>query len=347
MFDRPTLATLIQRTRDDLYSRLAADDPLRRADAEVYARINAGAVHGLYGYLDWLADQVMVDTASVEYLDRWASIWSVTRKPAAAATGSVTFAVQAGAVIPSGTVLKAFDGTQYVTTSDATIAVPTATAPIVASVAAAAGNRTSGQTLTLVSPISGVNSAATAGLLSGGADIEADDALRARLLSRIRQPPQGGSQADYIAWALEVAGVTRAWCYPQELGVGTVTVRFVRDNDAGSIIPDAGEVATVQAHLDALRPVTAQLNMVAPVAVPLAFTIQLTPNTSAVQAAVQAELADLILREATPGGTLYLSHIRAAISAAAGETNYVMSAPTADVVNTTGNMTTLGTITWL
>ena len=346
MYSRPTLADLVTRTRADLVSRLSADDILRRADADVYARVLAGLAHGLYGYVDWLANQIIYDTAEAEFLARWASIWGVTRKPASTATGSVTFAVSSGAVIPSGTLLQALDGVQYQTTADATVTVPTATASVAALVAAAAGNRTTGQTLTLVSPVTGVQSSATAGALVGGADLESDDDLRARLIDRIQQPPQGGDAHDYVAWALEVPGVTRAWCFPLELGEGTVTVRFVRDDDA-SLIPDAGEVATVQDYIDALRPVTAAVTVVAPTAVPLAFSIAVAPNTAAVKAAVQAELSDLIARESKPGGTIYLSHIRAAISAAVGEDNYTMSAPSADVTNTAGNMTTLGTITWL
>lgn len=346
MYSRPTLAELVTRTRADLVSRLSADDILRRADADVYARVLAGLAHGLYGYVDYLANQIIYDTAEAEFLARWASIWGVTRKPAAAATGSVTFAVSAGAVIQAGTLLQALDGVQYQTTADATVSAPTATAPVAALVAAAAGNRSTGQTMTLVSPVAGVQSSATAGDLVGGADLESDDDLRARLIDRIQQPPHGGDAHDYVTWALEVSGVTRAWCFPLELGEGTVTVRFVRDDDA-SPIPDVGEVAAVQAYIDARRPVTAAVTVVAPVAVSLDFSIAVAPNTTAVKDAVQAELSDLIAREAKPGGTIYLSHIRAAISAATGEDNYTMSAPSADVTNTAGNMTTLGTITWL
>lgn len=347
MFSRPSLADIIQRVRNDVLSRLSTDDVLRRADAEVYARVMGGVAHGLYGFIEWLSDQVIYDTAELEYLERWCSIWGITRKAAAAATGSVTFAVQAGSVIPSGTLLQALDGVQYQTTADATITTPTATAPVAAVVAAAAGNRTTGQSLSLVSPVVGVQTTAAAGELSGGADIETDDALRARLLARIQQPPQGGASYDYTTWALEVSGVTRAWVYPAELGLGTVTVRFVRDLDS-TPIPDAGEVAAVQSYIDARRPVTAQVTVVAPAAVPINFQIQgLTPSNPTVQAAVQAELQDLLLREAVPGGTILLSHIRAAISAAAGETDYVLVAPVANVTNTTGNMSTMGTITWL
>jgi uncharacterized phage protein gp47/JayE len=347
MFSRPSLADIIQRVRNDVLSRLSTDDVLRRADAEVYARVMGGVAHGLYGFIEWLSDQVIYDTAELEYLERWCSIWGISRKAAAVATGSITFTVQAGSVIPSGTLLQALDGVQYQTTADAVIAAPTATAPVSAVLAAAAGNRATGQSLSLVSPVVGVQTTATAGELSGGADIETDDALRARLLARIQQPPHGGASYDYIAWALEVSGVTRAWVYPAELGLGTVTVRFVRDLDA-TPIPDAGEVAAVQAFIDVRRPVTAQVTVVAPAAVPINFQIQgLTPSNATVQAAVQAELQDLLLRESVPGGTILLSHIRAAISAAAGETDYVLVSPAANVTNTTGNMSTMGTITWL
>lgn len=347
MYNRPSLGDIVQRVRTDVLSRLSTADVLRRADAEVYARVMGGVAHGLYGFIDWLSNQLLYDTAEAEYLERWCSIWGVPRKAAAAATGSVTFAVQAGAVIASGTLLQALDGIQYQTTADATVVGTSATAPLAAVVAAAAGNRTTGQSLSLVSPVVGVQSTATAGALVGGADVETDDSLRTRLLARIQQPPQGGAATDYTTWALEVAGVTRAWVYPAELGQGTLTVRFVRDNDA-TLIPDAGEVAAVQAYIDARRPVTAQVSVLAPAAVPLNFSISgLVPATTTVQAAVQAELQDLLLREATPGGTILLSHLRAAISAATGETDYVLVSPAANVTNTTGNMSTIGTISWL
>ena len=51
---------------------------------------------------------------------------------AAAATGTVTFVVQAGAYIPSGTALQALDGVQYQTTADAVVVGTSATAPLIA-----------------------------------------------------------------------------------------------------------------------------------------------------------------------------------------------------------------------
>ena len=296
----------------------------------------------------------MKNKLQAEYLERWSNIWGINRIAASFATGSVTLTGTNGVIIPAGTELQRSDGVLYATDADVTIASGTATAVITAIDAGKLGNAAPNIVLTLTSPIAGISSTAitvtfVAGAnwaLDGGADAETDTALRSRFIARIRQPPHGGAKFDYEAWALQVAGVTRVWIFPQELGAGTLTVRFVRDNDA-SLIPDSNEVATVQAYIDNLRPVTAQVTVVAPVEVPLNLSIALTPNNTTVKAAVTAELADLISREAIPGGTLYLSHIRAAISAAAGETNYTMSAPNADVTNTTGNMTTLGAITWL
>lgn len=346
-FSRPTLQELINRTSADAVARLGLEELLRRDDMQVLTRVLSGAAHGLHGHVAWMAEQVIIDTAEAEYLERWANIWGVTRKAASFASGPITLTGTTGAVIPAGTLLAAANGQEYETDAEVTLAAGTATAQVTALAAGQAGNLAAGTTLTLVSPVAGVNSqaAVASGGLVGGADTETDAALRARLLARIQAPPHGGAKADYIAWALEVAGVTRAWVYPGELGLGTVTVRFVRDDDA-SIIPDAAEVTAVQTHLDALRPVTAGLTVVAPIAVPLNLTIQLTPNTAAVQAAVQAEIKDLLRREAEPGGTILISHIREAISLAAGETNHVLTVPAADVTHTVGQIATMGTITW-
>jgi uncharacterized phage protein gp47/JayE len=349
-FARPTLPTLIERVIADIETRLPGTDArLRRSNLNVLARVHGGGAHGLYGYLDFIARQVIIDTAEAEYLERWASIWSIVRTPAAAAAGSVTFTGADGSIIPMGTLVLRSDGAEVKTTAEVAIAGGTATVAATAAVAGVASNTNAASALTLASPIAGVNGNAVvaAGGLVGGADVEDDQRLLARLLARIQQPPHGGAGFDYIAWAKEISGVTRAWVYPGELGAGTVTVRFVRDEDP-SAIPDAGEVAAVQAHIDAVRPVTAQVTVAAPIAQPQNFTIALTPDTPAGRAAVEAELRDLILREAEPGGTVLLSHIREAVSVAVGETDHNMTVPAANVAAASvAHMITFGAITWL
>lgn len=351
-FQRPTLEELIHTAEAEIEASLpGADATLRRTVLGVLTRVEAGGLHGLYGYLDFIARQALPDTAEAEYLDRHADIWGIARKAAAFASGDVDFTGTDGTVIAEGTELKRADGVKYATTAEATIAGGTATAAVVAISAGADGLADAGQVLTLTTPIAGVTTAATVAAdgLTGGTDQETDAALAARLLARIQEPPHGGAGFDYVTWALEVAGVTRAWVYPQELGLGTVTVRFMMDDAYADGIPLPADVTAVQTHIDAVRPVTADVTVVAPVAVPLDFEItNLNPSTQAVKDAIEAELKDLIERAAEPGGTILISHIREAISIAAGETDHALVSPVADVTHATGEIATMGAIaiTW-
>lgn len=345
---RPTLTELITRIEADYVSRLTGGGTLlRRSVAKVLARVNAGAIHLAYGFGEYWARQVIPDTAEKENLDRWAKIWGIARKAATYTTFNAVFAGTDATLIPIGTELTRADGQLYVTTANGTIAAGTATIPCTASAAGAASGLDGGEVLSMSSPIAGINSQPTVsgtGIVDGS-DQEDDESLLDRLLTRIQTPPHGGNAQDYVTWAKEVAGVTRAWAYPNHLGDGTVGLAFVRDDDSGSIIPDSGEVDAVQDYIDERRPVTADLTVFAPVAVPLAFTITGIADAT-IRAAVQAELEDLIRREAEPGGTIYLSRIREAISKAEGEFDHGLTLPAANVTTTTGQITTMGAITW-
>ena len=254
-----------------------------------------------------------------------------------------------GTSVPALTQTQRADEVPFETQTPGVIAGGTVTADGAAVVAGLDGNTDAATVMTMASPITGIDTNVTvaAGGLVGGADLEDPEDLRVRLLDRIRVQPLGGAETDYIKWALEVPGVTRAWVYPNHLGPGTVGLRFVRDDDPGSIIPSAGEVTEVQDYIDILRPVTADFLAIAPVAAPLAFTIDITPDTAAIRSAVEAELTDLIRRAAEPGGTLYLSQINEAISIATGETDHTLTVPAANVTTGTGILTTMGAITWL
>lgn len=349
-FSRPSLTEIADRTFADLTSRLnLAGAVLRRSIVGVLSRVLSGVSHMLHGHIEWVSRQVIPDTAEDEHLQRWAAIWlNVPRKDAEFATGSVTFTGTInGTTIPAGTLLKRADGAEFETDADATLSAGTATAAVTAVLAGADGNTDAAVTLTLVNPIAGINSSATVagGALTNGSDVEDDDSVRERLLARIQQPPHGGALFDYVTWAKEVPGVTRAWAYGAHMGLGTVGVTFVRDDDA-SIIPDGAEVTAVQNYIDERRPVTADVTVFAPTAVPLNFTIAVTPNTAAVKAAIEAELRDLLRRDAEPGGTIYRSRIIEAVSVAAGESHNTVTVPAADVTHTTGEIATFGAITW-
>ncbi len=348
-FPIPDIRTLIDRAQADLNARLpGADARLPVSNLNVLSMVHSAGVFGLYGYLQWLSKQLFVDTCEAEFLDRRGAIIGMPRTAAARAIGSVTFTGTDATPVPVGLSFARADGVRYVTTASGVISSGSAVVAAEAELAGSAGNLAAGS-LSLTSAVAGLNSGVSLvgdGFV-GGADIESDQAYRARLLTRLRQPPAGGAKHDYESWALAVPGVTRVWVYPLELGLGTVVVRFVRDNDTPSIIPSSCEVAAVQAYIDARKPVTADVTVVAPDPVPLNFTITgLSPDTPEVRAAVEAELADLLSREAEPGGTIPISHIRAAISGAANEYNHVLSSPTTDVTRAAGQLAVMGSVTW-
>lgn len=349
-FQRASLRQIEERVEADIASNLGLSVLPRRSVTRSHARAQAGAAHGLYGYLAWIAKQAVPITAEAELLESWASVWGMTRKPAAQALGEVEFTGTGAVTIPLGTVLQRSDGVRYTTDADAPLVSGSALATVTAALGGADGNAIAGTKLGLVSPIGGIISEVTVqadavGLgLSGGTDPETDAQLLARLMQQVQTPPAGGADADWVAWALEVPGVTRAWCKPLWMGAGTVGLTFVLDGDP-ALVPGSPKVAEMQAHLEdpTRRPVTAVPVAFAPTLKDLDPVIVLNPNTPAVQAAVTAAIEELLLREAAPGATLLISHLREAISTAAGELDHSLTSPTLNVSTLPNELLVLGT----
>jgi uncharacterized phage protein gp47/JayE len=358
-FDRPDLQTLITRVTADMNSRFpGAYNRLRRTVIAVFARVLAGLAHGLYGYLDWLSKQILPDTMEEDRLIRFGTIMGVTYPVAAKATGAITVTGTDGAVIPVDTLWQSASGIEYVVTTETAITGGSASVPVSAVMNGASGNAVAGTVLTIVSPISGVTSdaAVDASGLTGGIDAMDIEAYRARVLTRTATSYTGANAAIYEAWTKEVAGVTRAWVYENTPSAGSVTVLFVCDDQAGSIIPDAGLISDVtdylEEHADPFtgqlvgRAVNCTLVVAGPVAHEVDFTILPTPDTAAVRTAISASITDYLRREAYPGEDIHISRIRNAISSADGVTDYVLTSPTSNVVIADGSIAVLGEITW-
>lgn len=345
-------------TPDQLSERMAAGLIAQFPEADLDPRAPdtmVGVLARLWGmglfethlYLRYLAEQVMVDTAT-EFLPRHAAIWGLTRIDAAAAAGAVTFTGTTGTVVPAGVELRSSTGQIYATQAPATLVDGAATADVVAQVAGAAGNAATGAVLTLVTGIAGLtpqSATVTAGGLTGGADAEGDEALRARVLARIRQPSMGGARADYEAWArLGSAEIQQVAVLPAHVGPGTVGVVVAM---TGPRAPTEPEVAAIAAAIEEQRPVTASVTVLPATLGGVPFSIRLTPDTVAVRSAVTAALTAFFQRESTIGGTIPRSRLSEAISSAAGEFAHEMTVPAADVTAAPTQLRTRGAITWL
>jgi len=346
-FSRPELPQLIATIRSDLLTRFQEDVLLRRMDAEVYARAQAAAVHTLYGYIDYLARNMLPDLCDEDWLYRHARIKRCPRKDAVPAAGFVRWdGINGTLTLPAGTQIQRDDQVTFTTTQTFKASGGVLRVPLVADNAGVAGNTDDGIALRLGTPVSGIPSTGYADTVTGGDGVEELETWRARVMERYYWIPQGGADSDYVIWAKEIAGITRAWTLRHYDGIGTVGV-MVATSDPTHPAPGDDLVQTVRNHILPLAPVAgAGLTVFAASEKIIPMTIALAKDTEEIRAAVTAELNSLMLRDGMPSGKVYLSRISEAISLATGEVAHQLRAPVTDVALGETELPVVGTITW-
>ena len=345
----PTLKEVRGLVRDNVRASLpGADAIVPNSVLRVLSDAQGGLCHLTLQYVDWLALQLLPDTAETEWLDRHGAIWLVNsdgtigRKQATFASGIAAFNGTTGTVVPIGSQLAGPVG--YETTADVTIGTGPSEGPVRALDPGSIGNMDEGDGLSLTSNIPGVEFV-TVVTMTGGVDTENDDDLRARVLQRIQNPAMGGSQANYVTWALAVPGVTRAWAWPEQ-GPGTITVRFLMDelraDDDGWPTPQ--DVQAVHDYIDKMRPVTVMdCYVVAPIKEFIDVTIlDLVPDTA--MGAVEASLKDMLFDMAAPGQTIYAAWVSYAIMNAPGVQSFHLVTTDDHPMPSLGHMAVLGTV---
>lgn len=374
-YQRPVLSDLISQANADVIA--SAGDLLPIDVLTLLATDQAGLTNLHFGHIDRVSLEC-TPWSAIDALEAWAALRKVLRIAATEASLLAIFTGPNGTPILAGGTVTRQDGEAYSITTGGTIASGSVSITITDNTSGSQGNCAVGTPLTLGAAPLGVNAAGVAGTsVSVGTDAETDDALRTRMLQIYAAPAQGGSQSDYVEWAMAVPGVTRAWVTPLGGGDGTVyvyTMLDVIEAAFGGIPQGADGVATLETRDTAatgdqlavanaifpLRPVTALVYSKAPVAYPVAFRIiDVLPSTADMQAAITAALAAAFQRSAAPSGTawpvtvpgspngkLYMSAFTAALDAVAGLQRYTLVTPNTAVTAPTGDIPTLGTITW-
>lgn len=358
-WETPSLKEVRGLVRDHVRGTLpGADASIPNSVLRVLSDSQGALCHLTLQYIDWLALQLLPDTAETEWLDRHGDIWlknaddTTGRKVATLAEGVVEFVGTVGGItIPIHTRLAQSD-IQYETTQEAVTQSDSAPVevPVRALDAGTIGNLPAGETLTVNPAVDGVSSAATVVTMDGGTDTENDDDLRIRVLERIRQPPQGGATHDYVRWAKAVPGVTRAWCAPLEMGIGTVTVRILMDdlradNDGW---PTAQDLEAVTEYIDSVRPVAVKdFWVLAPIKQFIDVHISaLIPDTTETRAAVEESIQEMLYNNAAPGQTIYATWKAQAVMNTANVVSFVLTDWDDDIMQSPGHMAVLGDIVY-
>ncbi len=344
----PTLTEIRRTNRDNLGAYLpGADASVPNSALRVLSDQNAGGAYLALLYLDYIANNVLPDRAETEWLDRWADILFGGRKAATFAAGSVLVTGTPGAVLPAEAVFSSSDGVQYQARALTYVSDEPTPVAVDCLTAGAVGNREAGAPLGLAIAVSGVDALAVITTMEGGADPEGDDALRGRVLLRLRRPPMGGDQDDYVQWATQVAGVTRAWSEPNGMGIGTVIVRVLCDDlRAGNAgLPTGSDLDRVRTYLDTVRPVCVKdFFVVAPTLQRLDIRIRkLSVDTPSMRLAIQTSLQAMLLERAEPGQTIYACWVSDAISDAVGDGSFDLDFEDS-VMATPGHMGSLSPI---
>ena len=246
-------------------------------------------------------------------------------------------------------------------TGTITASFTTAFIDVIASDFGDEGNSAGGSQLTLTSPITNVDNICYVpynGLING-LDLETDDALRIRLQDRAANftaPFTNAGLPVFIRNA--VAGVTRIWVQDATPSAGYVTIYFTRDNEA-NIIPTAAQATTVKdAIIDVdtgIKPANTPDSYVVvsgPTAVSTDFTFSaLSPNTTAMRSAITTTLTDYFKSDSVAVATdivanEYNSLIYGVIDADGNSPTFTLTAPSGTVSIITGELATLGTITY-
>jgi len=352
----PTLEELTRQAQELHRAELPGTDAFLWPNTEyVFMKAVAGMVHMNFRYLKWIKDQRFATLADGDELDNHGRPFGIARNPATAAHGLVEVIGTPGTSVPPGAIMQRSDGVQYWLTEGAVIQQ---TGNVLAAAEAVevgvGGNAAPNGELTLLEAIAGITSIAIgADGIGGGSDLEGDEAFRARILFRMRNPPRGGAAHDYVFWALSIPGVTRVWVDPIAFGPGTVGVWIMTDGAGSYGIPNGQALSDVADYIADRKPSTARPIIQAPEAAVIDVSIggMLYPSET-VQDRIAAELADVFRRRvqvSVPSApyTLRTNLLWQAVARITGSSEHFIALPKLDVAIPVGSIPVLGSICYV
>ncbi|MCK5611173.1 baseplate J/gp47 family protein [Candidatus Pacearchaeota archaeon] len=252
----PTTEEINDRIISDIESKTSQSTPLFfKAFNRVLAFALSGVFTILYKFGQWAIRQIFTITQDGDSLELKGDQYDIARKVATSAELTAGFTGDNGTTIPSGQQFRGdSNGLLYTLQTTEEIVGGTASGAVLCLTSGEAGNLINGSNLTILQPIAGLDNQATiSATVTEGEDQESIEDYRARISEREKTPPQGGSLVDYILWAKEVPGITRAFAWGHRevpaIAEGHVTIYPLNDDEA-SRIPSSAKLTEVQEYID-------------------------------------------------------------------------------------------------
>lgn len=214
-------------------------------------------------------------------LDNRCAEQGIIRKTGTAACGQITFKGSESTAVPKDTLVQTEGGLQYKTIEAVIIKCGEVSADIVSVEAGSKYNVPSNAIVQVPIQIGGVVKISNDNPIIGGTDVEDDESLLKRYLTKVQAPASSGNISDYIEWAEAVNGVGGAKVFPLWNGNGTVKICIADSNKQ----PASQELVTaVQNYIEGVRPIGAlvtykaadalSINVAAKIVISNGYTLQ-------------------------------------------------------------------------
>jgi uncharacterized phage protein gp47/JayE len=331
-------------------------------------------------WLQWIAVQILQMTRAATsvgpQLDSWMADFSLTRLPAVAATGPVTFSrftASSAALIPVGAQAKTADGTRiFAVVLDTTnslwnaaqhgFLIPAGTASGTCTVqdvttdasgnlsVGTAGNVAAGSISLLASAIPGIDTVTNPVAFTNGINAESDAAFRGRFANYIQTRSLATDGA--VAYAIQsVQSGLQFTIQENEAGGSYQPGNFVVTVDDGSGNPPSTLLSAVYTAINAVRPVGSTFTVQGPGDLTANITFTLTTNPTSNKPNLIGPITtaiDTYVDTLAVGATLAFTRLAAVIygvdPSIVNVTSLEINGGTADIVPTQSQVVKVGTV---
>lgn len=299
--------------------------------------------------------------------DTWVGDFGLARIPATEATASVTFSrytTTAAALVPVGGLVGSATAS-YAVVADTTntaysalaggywieIGAASVSVKVQAVVPGASGNAAAGTITAISSAMPGVDTCTNAAAASGGADAEADDALRVRFRAFVNTR----SRATIAAVAYAISSVQTALAFAISENVTFAGAyapgHFIAWVDDGTGAPGAGVTDAVSLAIESVRPLTVTYEVHGPTVVTANVAVTVTAAAGYVHgdlvghvaAAISAYIATLGMGDALAWSRL-IAIAYGASEGVAAVSGVTINGGTADVGGAVSERVRAGTV---
>lgn len=267
-----------------------SDVDISRQDSDwwIRSRVVGGVTSGVYADQRKIAEDAFPQSARREALEKHLfTYFGEGFIPAQPSSGNVAVTGEIGTLIVQGTeFVYEPSGNAYQSTAPVTLTTTTGLVPIESVDVGQNQNLLDLAALTCSTPPGGLNPAVvSSGPIGGGRNVESNEEAAARILDFIRQPPAGGTAADYARFARDAnaqvvdANIIRFINGLGSLAIvitaGTTDIDDALDNGVAVVRqPSQTIIDSVQAYVETKKVVTDCVSVVGPLPVNANVTVR-------------------------------------------------------------------------